>query len=46
MDKHGEDLIVISGIAGKFPNAKNTLELANNLYNKVSIRTNFHRIIH
>jgi acyl transferase domain-containing protein len=31
-----DDEIVISGMAGRFPNAANTAELAHNLYNKVS----------
>lgn len=30
------DEIVISGVAGKFPNSKNVEEFAENLYNKVS----------
>lgn len=29
------DEIIISGISGKFPSAKNVGEFANNLYNKV-----------
>lgn len=33
----GEDEIVISGISGRFPNSRNMHELANNLYNKVSL---------
>lgn len=31
-----DDEIVISGISGKFPSAKNVTEFAHNLYNKVS----------
>lgn len=31
-----DDEIVISGIAGKFPNAKNVSELSQKLYNKVN----------
>lgn len=34
----GDD-IVITGISGKFPNAKNTEEFKYNLYNKVSINS-------
>lgn len=30
-----DDEIVISGISGKFPNAKNVAEFSNYLYNKV-----------
>lgn len=30
-----DDEIVISGISGKFPKAKNVSEFADNLYNKV-----------
>lgn len=32
-----DDEIVISGISGRFPNSRNMHELANNLYNKVSL---------
>lgn len=34
------DEIVISGIAGKFPNCHNVAEYEYNLYNKVSVRRN------
>lgn len=32
-----DDEIVISGIAGKFPNSKNLVEFSHNLYNKVCV---------
>lgn len=31
-----EDDIVISGVAGRYPNSRNVEEFAHNLYNKVS----------
>lgn len=31
-----DDDIIISGISGKFPNARNMAEFSHNLYNKVS----------
>lgn len=32
-----DDEIVISGIAGRFPNSANVYEFADNLYNKVNV---------
>lgn len=33
-----EDEIVITGVAGKFPNSKNIEEFAHHLYNKVNLK--------
>lgn len=41
-----EDEIVISGISGKFPSAKNVSEFAEKLYNKVRNSNDPHRNLH
>lgn len=33
-----DEEIVISGIAGRFPNSRNMTEFSHNLYNKVSLK--------
>lgn len=36
---NADDEIIISGISGKFPNAKNLAEFSQKLYNKVNLST-------